>query len=245
MPTTRPRIPAQWPRGQCPSLDMQSPQCLQPGLPYLQASPGHQRGRAGAPGRGGGQRRRASHQEPPTSRQCRSGQRGPRDLAKGGGKWETSPSASPACPHPGRDPLVPTHVIFTRWAWLARDCGSLGKGQRGAHHGAILKGRYQPCSQEPLQTSWAVRDIPAPTLSPACLLMSQHGDLLPHRYHHQVRGINASPGGHRDGKNRGQGTAHSHPPCHPEGPPGCKDPCAGHRHPPTRCKNSLALAGKL
>lgn len=128
------------------------------------------------------------------------------------------------------------------WQGAVDHCG---RGQRGAHHGVILKGRHQPCPQEPLQFSWEIRDIPDTVLSPACLLMSQHANLLPQKYHHQVKGSSTSPAGHRDRKTRGQGTAHSYPPCHPEGPPGRKDPCAGHRHPPTRCRNSFALAGKL
>uniref|UniRef100_A0A8C3KSJ5 DUF4200 domain-containing protein n=1 Tax=Calidris pygmaea TaxID=425635 RepID=A0A8C3KSJ5_9CHAR len=93
-----------------------------------------------------------------------------------------------------------------------------------------------PCS--PAGRLWTFLSL---SLSPAHLLVSQHSNLLPQRYHHQVRGTSASPAGHRDGKIRGQGTAH----LSPWGPPGYKYPCARLRYPPTRCRNSLPLAGKL
>lgn len=115
------------------------------------------------------------------SRQCRSGQHGPHDLVQGGAEWDTTARDSPACLHAGKDLLVAlgAHVgdIY--------QVGMAGKGlwaQRGAHHGVTLNGKHQPCPQEPPQSSWELRDIPAPALSPACLLM-QHCDLLPQRHH--------------------------------------------------------------
>lgn len=160
---------------------------------------------------------------------------------------EKSEIPDPACPHPGRDPLVPLGA-HTRDVYQG---GMAGKGlwvtgQGGKGKVTLVPSYREDASPAPKSPhsqagrSGTFLPLLCHSLSPRVTTWR-----LPRRYHHQVRGISASPTGHRDGKNRGQGTAHPHPPHHPEGPPGCKDPCVGHRHPPTRCRNSLALAGKL